>query len=187
MIRLVRKYFAQQTIEIWSNGILLKNMDTNLWKLCKKLEIVFQITKYPIPLDYESIKMKAESHGVKYLYWAGDTAIKTLYKEPLDLIGRQDPVYSFMHCSLAQMCIMLSYGKLFPCTIAPTIHIFNSRFNTNIPITDADGIDIYKVENGDALLEKLSRPMPICRFCDVRHRTFGYEWHMTSGDIREWT
>lgn len=144
------------------------------------------MTKYPINVDYAEIEKKASNENVILNYYGGGETIKTLYHIPLNLNGNGDCTYNFMNCTHAQECAMLSEGRIFPCTVAPNIHIFNEKFGYSIPVTEYDGIDIYKIENGQNLLMELSKPIPFCRFCNVKGRTFGHTWHRTAEDIKEW-
>ena len=81
----------------------------------------------------------------------------------------------------------LSKGKLFTCTVAPNIRHFNKFFNKNIPITDADYIDIYEAQNKEEVMLFLSRPIPLCKYCYVKKRTSGHPWQRSKKDIKEWT
>ena len=186
IIRCCAEVFPDNQIDICTNGSLLGKKPPEFWKICSNYNVTLQVTKYPVNIDYALAEKKAREYNVRYVYWAGGDTVKTLYHEPIDLSGSQDPVLSFMNCSRAVNCSMLSEGKLYPCPLAPCIHIFNSKFNTNIPLTENDGINIYDVGSGDELLERLSRPMQICRFCDIEHYTSGISWHRTTQSIEEW-
>lgn len=177
-------------VKVWlsTNGLLLRDQDEDFWKICREYDIELSVTKYPVIFDYEGIKKKAESKEVKFSYISGDCEVKTSYHIPLDLSGMQDGTESFLNCFHSNdMCNMLSKGRLYTCTIAPSIHIFNEHFGASIPMTEKDGIDIYGIGSGEELFEALSRPMPVCRFCDVRNRTFGHKWEQSKGSIAEWT
>ena len=178
ILKSCREVFPDSPIDIFTNGSLLSTESESFWTLCRDADITLQVTKYPVQIDYE----KAEKIAGEF----GET-VKTLYHEPLDLSGSQDPTRSFMKCSRAVNCSMLSEGRLYPCTMAGCVQIFNEKFGKSIPLTEHDGINLYEMENGDRLLEKLSRPMPICRFCDIDRITRGLPWHTTDQDIREWT
>lgn len=187
ILLLSKELFPKNQIKLYTNGIRLKQMQNRFWEVCRNTDTIIKVTKYPIAFDYEEQERMAESQGVRYEYYAGGETVKTLYHIPLDLQGKQDPVMNFMSCFHAVECITLSEGRLYPCTIAPNLHIFNQKYDTSIPLTEADGIDIYKVQSGEELLERLCKPLPVCRFCNIKKRSSGHEWHTTRGDIGEWS
>jgi len=186
VMRLARKNFPKTGIAVMSNGILLAKQSKDFWECCRENDIIVQVTKYPIDVDYDECKKLAEANGARFEYYSGGDEVKTLYHIPLDVEGKQDATENFIDCSHVQRCCMLSEGRLYPCTVAPNIPIFNRKFKTNIPLTKLDGIDIFEVENGDKLLEKLSRPMPVCRFCNIGGRSVGHKWRISKREIEEW-
>ena len=184
-----REIFPSTAIWLSTNGLLLLNQRDSFWKCCGGANhIVLNVTKYPLEFDYDKAERTAREHGVEYRYYNKGTVEKTMGHYPLDVSGSHDPADSFMHCFHANNeCNMLSEGRLYTCTIAPNIPIFNQRYGKHIPLTGEDGIDIYSVSGKRELFERLSRPMPICRFCDVRHRTYEHDWGRSEGEMAEWT
>ena len=65
--------------------------------------------------------------------------------------------------------------------------VFEQRFHKGIKLTDADGIDIYKAKDADEIAAYLAHPMPCCRYCDVKHRTYDHAWEVSSQSINEWS
>ena len=173
-------------ISIITNAIYLPKMDEQFWINCCKNNILIRITKYPIKLDYDLIENTAKKHNVKLSFFNNTSILKTSYKIPLDLKGKQDPRLNFLNCHHANNCIFLRYGKIYTCTIAPNIHHFNEYYKTNIPLTDRDGIDIYKANNLNDILQFVSNPIPFCRFCNVKNRSYGHKWGISTKDINEW-
>ena len=78
---------------------------------------------------------------------------------------------------------MLGYGKLFTCPIPYSIQHFNKRFGQNIPVTEDDYIDIYKVDDPDVVFQRLATPIPFCNYC--RHVGMD-EWHLSKREMSEW-
>lgn len=182
-----RKIFPHISIWLSTNGLLMHNLRTEFWKCCRENDIVINVTKYPINFDYEKIQKIAENQGVRFQYYHGGMIEKTLGHYPLDIYGEQSAWSSFVHCFHANNeCNMLNHGRLYTCTIAPCMPIFNKKFGCHIPLTEEDGIDIYKVPNKETLFEMLSKPMPVCKYCDVNSRTFGHTWGQSDKSIKEW-
>lgn len=186
---IARKYFPKTTLHLITNGMLLLNQTNDFWKACRDNDILIAHTKYPIELDFDTIKEVARKNGVKYQYYdVRENGAKTSYYIPLDLKGNQNKYVNFIKCGHANYCCFLAQGgKLFTCTVAPNIRHFNKFFNKNISLTSADYIDIYKAKNSNEVMNFLCRPIPFCKFCYVNKRTFGHAWEKSKKDIKEWT
>lgn len=188
IIKITRNIFQNTKIWISTNGILLLNQDKEFWKCCKENAVEICVTKYPVKFDYNKAKELSEKYGVKWIYYKGDIVEKTLGHYPLDIEGGQDARENFIHCFHANAgCNMLSEGRLYTCTVAPNMPIFAKKYNIDIVLKEEDGIDIYSVNSKKNLFEYLSRPMPICRYCNIKKRTFEHLWEQSKGKMQEWT
>ena len=188
IIKVTRKYFPHTNIKVDTNGILLLNQKEDFWKSCKDNDIVICNTKYPINLDFNKMQTTCKQKGVKFEFY-GNTGeeLKTLNKMVLDLEGKQDPKKSFSRCSQANDCNFLMEGKLYPCTMAPNVHIFNEQFGENLQLSKDDYLDIYDESiTKEAVLNFLARPIPFCRYCDIESRSYGYPWGITNKKETEW-
>jgi len=187
ILRSARSAFPDCRILLYTNCTLIDKQQASFWDACHECEIVINATEYPISLDYRRIEDTVRSHGVEYASYDTWEPVKTLFHSPLDLKGEQDPIYNFMDCYQAQSCAMMSRNKLWPCTVAGNIHIFNRKFNQRMPITECDYLDIRKIKNADEVMNFLSQSIPFCRYCNVKGRTWGNVWHTSEGKIEEWT
>ena len=187
-MRTTREYFPHTRIEIVSNGIILNNQSDDFWRNCNKFNITIVLTKYPLNTNYALAEQTAKKHNVILEYFGNTNEVtKQSYHMTLDLDGTQDCRTSFLNCYHANNCIMLKNGKIYTCTVAPNIEHFNKYFGKNLPLTEYDGIDIYKANNIQEILQFLAKPIPFCRFCNVKARSFGHKWGISKKDIKEWT
>ena len=111
---------------------------------------------------------------------------KKQYRLPLDMTGKQDGKENFRHCFMGGNCINLSHGKLYTCSYAACMDRFNQAFGKCIPVTENDCVDIYKTESTEEILRRLSSPIPMCSFCNVKGRTYGNEWGISKKELSEW-
>ncbi|MBE6095229.1 MAG: radical SAM protein [Schwartzia succinivorans] len=185
--RIARECFPHAEIWIDTNGTLLQRMPEEFWDACKKYRLGIMPTKYPVAVDYDELQRMTEAHGVPYQYLGSSESGRTLWHFPLDLTGGQDMRDSFLNCRNANQCLTLENGRLYTCSIAPNIKAFNEYFNQHLDLTEDDGIDIHCAQSGDEVLAAMARPMPFCRYCDVKHRTYDHPWEVSRQDIREWT
>lgn len=185
-----REVFSKTEILLVTNGLLLEKMQSDFWKICADKDIKISITKYPINLDYDKLKQISDSNHVKCEFFdsTGFSSDGRMFSHlPLDINGKQDINYNFTHCDDANHCVTLESGRLYTCTVAPNSYIFKNYFNLDMKTVKEDSIDIYSVDSVDEILEFLARPIPFCRFCDIKNRSRDRKWEKSQKDIREWT
>lgn len=181
-----RKNFPKGSLRFYTNGLLLPKQPESFWKACREYGIEIEVTKYPIPFDYETVSKKAQELGVRLFYCNNAETQKTSYLIPLDIYGSQSPVKSYCKCFHANSCIMLKNGRLYPCTVAPNIEHFNKYFHKDLVLSEADSIDIYKAKSFEEIAKFLAKPIPFCRYCNVSGREFGLKWGQSKRKITEW-
>lgn len=187
ILSLAREHFPETLIQLVTNGILLTRQDEGFWTVCRENRIVIVNTRYPIDLDHRAIATIAEANQVPFEHF-GDTGEirKTSYKIPLDISGTQDKKESFMNCFHANRHVLLMEGRIYGCTVAPNVRIFNERFGTSLALEAGDYLDIHEAASKEEVLGFLCRPKPFCRYCDVGHRSFGHPWQRSKGEMSEW-
>ncbi len=186
-VRIARTCMLDTDVFIATNGTLLSKMDERFWTVLKENKTGLMVTKYPVKLDYDALRKKAEEKGVVWEYLGSSEGGRSLWHFPLDLSGGQDTMESFLHCANANACHTLERGRLYTCSIAPNIEAFNKFFGKHIPLMENDGIDIYKAESAEEILKFLARPINFCRYCNVKKRTYDHPWRVSRKDIGEWT
>lgn len=189
LLRIARECFPLQEtrIAIVTNGLLLPSMNTDFWENCKKYNIELDVTKYPINLDLNGVEVLAAEKKVRFRYFGNSKVVKTSWHLPLDEMGMQNPAKNFVRCWRANNCIFLADGKLYPCVIPPNVRHFNKYFNKNIPVTEHDYVDIYKINNISEAFNFLCKPISFCRYCNVCGETKNHPWGVSERDIKEWT
>lgn len=184
-ISMARKHFRHSAIRIVSNGILLPEMSDEFWISCAENDVSIIMTKYPINLNLEIIKEKANAFGVNWRFF-DDTTIKTTYHIPFDMQGKQNADRNFVNCFHANSCVCLQNGRIYTCSIAANVHHFNKYFNENLPDVPENSISIYEARNMQEILAFISRPIPLCQYCDVAKRRFGLPWNRSKRRKGEW-
>jgi hypothetical protein len=180
-----RRHFPHTTIRIVSNGLLLPKMPKAFWETCKENNITISVTKYPINLYFEGIQALAAGHGVSFEFF-GIAVGKTSYNLAFVCSGTQDPSDSFMNCSMANECVRLRNGKIATCSPILNIAFFNEYFQKDLRVCPEDCIDIYEAESGREILDFIGKPVPFCRYCDVRHRSYDNPWRVSGREIDEY-
>ena len=187
-MEITRKYFPENQINIVSNGILLHKQTEVFWENCRKNNIQIVVTKYPVKLDYKQIEQHVKAQGVSFMYYGNTESIdKTMQCIPLDLKGEQDPNDSFLRCARANRCISLDNGKLYTCSLIPYVKYFNKQFGKQLVVSPNDFIDIYQAKSGDELLDFVNKPMPFCRYCNIKGTIWDIGFGISKKEINEWT
>lgn len=180
-----REYFKDSTIKLVTNGILLLQQNENFWKTLFENSIKISMTQYPIKIDYKKIFRKGKENNIQIEFFSANKE-KSQWHFPLDLSGKQNSIENFSKCQEANNCTNIYNGKIYICPIASNIRHFNTFFDKKIPITEKDYIDIYKVTDVNEILTFISKPSPICKYCNINGRTFNNAWSISKKEISEW-
>lgn len=187
-MKIARKCFPKNPIKIVSNGILLTKQKEEFWNACRKYNIEIIVTKYPVKLDYDHIEECVKGQGISFNYYGNTKSVdKTMQCIPLDLEGKQDATDSFLRCSRANRCISLDNGKIYTCSLIPYVKYFNKYYDKNLDVSSKDYIDIYEVTSLDEILNFVSKPMPFCRYCNIKGIIWDVGFGVSKRDITEWT
>lgn len=181
---ITRKYFPNGTIDIDTNGILILSMKENFWKALRENKINLTVTRYPLNLDIEAIKNKCKKENVSFRFFC-EQPVETFNHLPLDLEGRGPIEKNFYRCYLANSCHTLKHGKMYTCSTVPHIHQFMDYFKCDLKLSENEGIDIYKAQNKDEILNFLAKPIPFCRYCNIDKRETK-KWEISQKKIEEW-
>lgn len=188
LMKTSRKNFTEGIIYVFTNGILLPSMSPDFWEACRENDIGIKISAYPIKLDIAKITEMAQKYSVN-VSWVRDateTERSTFRKQRINLAGNSDIALNFAVCARGNGCITLSKGRLYTCTFAAHIHNFSRCFGQNIELTDADSLNIYDDMTADEILQELTKPIPLCRYCDTISPPETFTWGPTKRDIKEW-
>lgn len=185
---IARAIFPYTNISLLTNGLTLIKMSNHFWKAVRVNEIQIEVTRYPIKFNYDEIFKLAKNKKVKFKFF-GSTgrSARTFYHLPLDLSGSQNEGLSYSGCYMANDCVALKNGKLYPCPVAAYAYKMNETYGTHLINMDSDCINIYEAESAESILKFLSHPIPFCRYCDIEKRTKGHIWMPSARKISEWT
>lgn len=181
----VRTHFPYSIIRLTTNGILLGQQNELFWRTLREQDVSIVNTKYPLKIDHEALRKKAESENVKFMHFEGTEEGKKLFKKKINLEGTSNPAQSFARCHISNYGNFLMEGKLYGCPFScQSYKIFNKRFNQNMRLTKSDYLDIYKITDKQEIFEFAARPKYYCRYCMGLSETF--EWERTQQKIEEW-
>jgi len=182
-------FFGIDRLELTTNGILLLKQEHTFWETCKKNNIIIDVSQYPIKLPYKEMEAKARHYGVNFEYKRrrDGTAVSYMHKLPLNQSGTGDYKKNFYYCPLGNTCIALEAGRIYTCQMVTTVKHFNKYFSTNLIVSEKDYIDIYAVQTIEEIFHFLCKPIPFCRYCEVKNffvENINYE--QSKKQIHEW-
>ena len=187
IMKMAREEFTDGDIYLFSNGILLSQQTDNFWNTCRENKINIICTAYPININIDAIRAKADAFGVEFQWAWGEKEHGTeqFVIKPINLKGNSDIRENFAKCYRANNCVYLSHGRMYTCSFAVTVRHFNKYFNENVAITDADSINIYDDDiTADEIFNRLAKPIPMCRYCKTERKVI--DWGISKREISEW-
>lgn len=188
ILKITRQYFQNSEIRLVSNGLLVLSQKEEFWKALQKYGIHLSITEYPLNINYQRIKQLTQLYKIKYTFYAPNKENSQWYF-PLDLTGSQDAQYSYDNCKAGNNCtnINICKGKLFMCPVASNLKYFNKYFKKDIPLENGDFLSINQINNIGQIHEYMSKPISVCKYCNINARTYNNKWEQSKRDIHEWT
>lgn len=183
----VRAHFPHTIIRLTTNGLLLLRQNDDFWRACRENDVTIVNTKYPLNLDFEGMKHKADIEHVKFEYFeeTGEHIVKKSFKKYINLKGDGDPVMNFANCTVSNFGNFLMEGKLYGCPFsAQSYRIFNKKFGPSLQMTEDDYLDIYKVNDKQEIFDFAAKPKYYCRYCKGLSPAF--DWTRSAGSMNEW-
>lgn len=184
---MIRESFENSGIEIITNGILVRQMNSELIKAVKDNDVMINVSYYPV-LDniIEDIVIFLEKNNLNYHIGSHiDYFSKRLLLSESNEGGLEGLKNKYEACRDA-CCTTLRNGKIFPCYLPATVHIFNDNFNEQIGENCKNsGIDIYEEDiTGIEIVQRLEHPFEICKYCGKEEI---YDWEQSRlADKSDW-
>lgn len=185
---IVRKYFKNTQIIIITNATRLQSVKEDFFRSCIDNKVNIWISQYPLKLPYEDLRRKLGDRSIAVTFGnTGNSAEKPkeMWGLPLKLAGGLDAKINFDCCLCMQYIIRA--GRLYPCANSAYIDLFNEYFDKRLPGPEENGVDIYSVDSLEELCAEISRPVPLCEYCDACNRMAPVPWCVSRKSIDEWS
>ena len=185
---IIKKYFGRAQIIMITNATKLLEKPESFFESCRDNNVQLWISKYPIPLDYDQIQKRLIDEKIRYeIGNSGNNEKhpKEMWGLPMVLCGGLDGQKNFESCLCMQY--ILRNGRLYPCANSAYIDLFNEYFGKNLPGPECNSVSIYEIQTREQLMKEMSKSVPLCSYCDAKHRMPGIPWRVSERDITEWT
>lgn len=176
IIPLVRKYFPNSKIILFTNGLLLNFINQNLpdfWSIVHENHIVVKVTQYPINLNVDSIKNICDEHKVKVEFCNNKDKHQwfsfKLKREKNNLIAFRYKWLKLFQCPTYH-CIQLVGTTLFPCPHSAYMRHIKNRFNLKLNHSKEDYLDIMNINSSQEIRKFMIKTVPFCRHCGANYK-----------------
>lgn len=167
-----RSMFPDADIRVATNGLLIPNLDTEILKIMSEYDIGFDISQYPPTRELkEKIELKCIEQDVAFIM----TPFRDKFYDSNNLSGDSEGELEWENC-MSNGCYFLDNGRVAICALPILYKKFKNMLNVGVEICDEDIINLYDEElDGFRLNECLSKPIPMCRYCNARAPKW-FEW-----------
>lgn len=177
----LRKELPNSFIQIYTNGLLIPQLDDDVLKTIADYNIGVSISEYyPTHKIIGKITERLEAHGIRYRVAEYDN--KQIFNTPISL----SPNSKYPQMCISDGCITVSDGLIARCPTLMYISKFNEYFNQNLP---TDGIHhISEYNNGSDLLAGMKKAVPLCKHCiscDMKWSVCGKEKKLQDFAVEE--
>jgi len=163
---LVRTYFPNGKISIFTNGLVLPKMSVEFWNKCRQYNIYIVITRYPVKFDYDAVIDLCRRYNVNCEVFGDRSKDNSFFRFGLDETKSQNKRISHFKC-YNRGCISVVGDKIFPCSISACVDHLNKRFGTSFSHESSDFIYVKDVKNISQIRKLRDRPVPFCSYCIV--------------------
>ena len=185
-MRVARECLGNAEISIITNGIRLMNMSDEFFESVKKYNILIDITRYPIAIDYDKVEEYALSKGCRVRIFGDKGGDFGMRNASLDKNNTRSAKYNFLRCRTGGICNSLHHGKIYYCSIPAYVCFFNEYFGENYDASQ-DGIDIYTHTTRE-VVDFLRKPHNFCKYCNLEYKkSHKVKWDFSAKDKGEWT
>lgn len=170
-IEISRDVFPRSDIRVVTNGLLLLSISESLRDVMQRSVAMFDISQYPIIENriseimdcLSSLKIGYQLEPLTNQFWIRTTT------------GTNIPEKAFMGKACSKTCTFLRNGRLFDCPQIPLLYEMKKYFGFNISEDEywESSLKLSEdmLEDGWDILNYLSTPKKMCRFC-----SYDFEW-----------
>ena len=169
-----RSVFPDADINIVTNGLLIPEQDSRLFKVMVENKVGFHISRYK-----PTLKMKDKiiniltKNNVDYFFERGEIV---QFGKNLSMKGTSDGVLAQKVC-ISKGCRFLRNGRIYKCPIEGLIEKFALEYNHHAVLKIQRGFDIYDetIDWNEKLDDYLHNPVTMCKYCAEYCELFDWE------------
>ncbi len=176
-INVTRRVFPYSDIRLVTNGLLIKTLGNDVWNAIKNNNVRIDISIYPPMLktmDMCISEINKHECRVGGLHQVSRFEKIMHSPEPYKMDNTNSCICNNIRDGYIASCPMVFCGKY-----------YNDYFGEQVPF-ESGKINLYEIENGKELLERLNTPFDLCNYCrnymlGINASTKGNLWERISG------
>lgn len=168
MVRLVKNYFPECSLNIITNGTLIGHMKSGFWECIRDNGITVRVSVYPAVVNnVDYIKEVLTDNGIPFLC---EISNKIEFDKYMSLTYETDPVENSFRCH-GRGCYSLANGKVTKCPGSIYIRYAADELSKYGVSGDwlyaKDAINLEEETDGWQIIKKLMEPCDLCSRCDI--------------------
>ncbi len=191
--KIIRKFFPEVLIMIFTNGLYLQNADDSVFREIKESVDLVVFTHYFCSrINYPKVLERLRSFNIRFEEIGEEIGFKRKYKgfmvvQPFCEKAEADPEKirkSFDRCLCD--CLTLYGGKLYFCSAIINYNVLNEKFKTNFCLeAGSDFVDVKDIKTPDDVFSRLGKLKSFCKWCCWGDEKF-HPWCKSNRDKGEW-
>ncbi|MDE6346312.1 MAG: radical SAM protein [Muribaculaceae bacterium] len=183
-MEMMRRHFPDNSIKLFTNGLLLPRMNDEFWLAAKRHRIIIALTIYPIKFDYDAAQALCARHGIECMIFGDRRAENSFMRFGLDPTKKQNARLSHFKC-FNRGCISVIDDKIYPCSISGCVSHLNKACGTSFEHQPGDWLNVADVKTAKQIKALRDNPVPFCRYCNPNPTVTDYGH--SRRDKHEWT
>jgi len=163
-MRMLRRYFPDGELSIFTNGLMLPRMDEEFWQLCRELDFVIALTRYPVKFDYDAVERLCRDNRVRHTVFDDRSMADSFFRFALDPAKKQNGRLSHFKC-YNRGCLSVVGDRLYPCSISGCVSHLNKAHGTKFEHCDGDWLNVADITDVSQIKRLRDRKVPFCDYC----------------------
>lgn len=161
---MLRHYFPDGDLYIFTNGLLIPRMDDEFWQLCQDLGFIIALTRYPVKFDYDKAVQMCIDHNVRHIIFDDRSMGHSFFKFALDPEKKQNGRLSHFKC-YNRGCLSVIGDRLYPCSISGCVDHLNKAHGTKFEHCEGDWLDVAQITDVSQIKKLRDTKVPFCDYC----------------------
>lgn len=170
--KIARNYFPLSDIRVLTNGLLVPKTPKYFFDELVKNNITIHLSVYK-PTEKIMAQVISKFNESKINYYIAGGGRKDIFYKRLTLKANNDEIYNNYNC-ISTNTHYIRDGIIWKCPSSALVKNIDNKFKTNL-YNKFGGTNIYDVENGWIILNKLCSPCYLCKNCSLKNRK-SFEW-----------
>lgn len=180
IFQLVRKIYPSANISLMTNGLLLPEMPSEFWSVCRECSVMMKVTCFPVMTPQQRTGVEEILRRENLRYHLTD---KRLFNKIL-VLSSKDAFEDIVRNCGCNKAYNLFEGNVSRCTVPMVVQDMNNYFGANF-ITGGR-LNIYSVESGREVIEFLETPNETCKNCSAHTEKVKWEKADTHPKLSDW-